>query len=388
MTYPAERTGPEHWRRVRQALDANRHQLAELASGRYADLDHVPPTRLLCRSEWLPAAPVELSEIGLEWVPEPNPPVVDGSGPTTAHVRPTDDRTGEPFTSYADAIGALAPPTVFENRPAYRLLAADLAAPVPWLRFGPGAYFDGVNVGEAAAHELADAWTAGRALDGPDIAELPLRSAVGDPRDLARRTALPAISTLTIRHDRTSGHASFVLHWRDPAKVAHAGGLYQVMPVGVFQPVSLSGCALGADFDLWRGMVREFSEELLGGSEEYGEQAELDYAAWPFYRDITAARAEGRIRVSGLGIGVDPLTWATDILTVAVFDADCFDELFAGLVDTNAEGRVISGEGVVGMPFDDATLAPFVDGTEPTQAAGASVLALARRFRDQLLATR
>lgn len=25
----------------------------------------------------------------------------------------------------------------------------------------------------------------------------------------------------------------FHLHWRDPAKVGHAGGLYQVLPVGV-----------------------------------------------------------------------------------------------------------------------------------------------------------
>jgi hypothetical protein len=29
-----------------------------------------------------------------------------------------------------------------------------------------------------------------------------------------------------------------VLHRRDASKVAHGGGLYQVMPVGVFQPSS------------------------------------------------------------------------------------------------------------------------------------------------------
>jgi hypothetical protein len=46
-----------------------------------------------------------------------------------------------------------------------------------------------------------------------------------------------AISTLTLRRS-AGGDASFPLHWRDPAKVTHAGGLYQVIPVGIFQPVS------------------------------------------------------------------------------------------------------------------------------------------------------
>lgn len=375
--------GPEHWRTVRNALNAHRHELAELASQRYLDLGHVEGTRLLCRPEWLPSTPVELSDIRLEWTSDAPAPDVHGRGPTTERLRPIDESTGERFTTYADAIGALAPPTVFENRPAYRLLSADLCSDVPVLRFGPGTYFDGVNVGEAAAHELASADHTGSAQ--------PLREAVGDPRELSRRPALPAVSTLTVRLDRATGKASFVLHWRDPAKVAHAGGMYQVMPVGVFQPVTDSERSRREDFDLWRGMVREFSEELLGASEEYedylvpgAEGAALDYAAWPFHQAITSARSEGRIRVYCLGIGVDPLTFATDLLTVAVFDADCFDELFSGLVDVNSEGRVVNADGVVGMPFDERTLRPLIDGTEPTQAAGAATLSSALRFHELL----
>lgn len=64
------------------------------------------------------------------------------------------------------------------------------------------------------------------------------------------------------------------------------------------------------------------------------------YDVWPFYRAMSEAREAGRIRVSCLGMGVDPLTFATDLLTVAVFDADCFDELFGGLVQTNSEGAI------------------------------------------------
>ena len=42
---------------------------------------------------------------------------------------------------------------------------------------------------------------------------------------------------------------------------------------------------------------------------------------------------------------MDPLTFATDVLAVAVFDAPLFDAEFAGLVALNAEGRVITRDG-------------------------------------------
>jgi len=54
-----------------------------------------------------------------------------------------------------------------------------------------------------------------------------------------------------------------------PAKVTHAGGLYQVIPVGVFQPASGTPESDRSDLSLRRAMVREFSEELLGTSEAY-----------------------------------------------------------------------------------------------------------------------
>ena len=303
-------------------------------------------TSLLCRPEWVPTSPVELSALSLRWDAGASAPSLDGTGPSSS-------RLCAGFDTYAEALGALARPAVFENRPAYRLLDADLTGRV--LTFGPGSYFDGVNVGEAVAHELA--------AGGSDF-----RSFVGDPRDFSRRPALPAISTLTIRAGST---ASFVLHFRDAAKVAHGGGLHQVMPVGVFQPVNDAPGSDANDLDLWRGMVREYSEEFLGRSESYGEDAPLDYAGWPFYRAMTEAREAGRIRVSCLGIGVDPLTFATDLLTVAVFDPDCFDELFGDLVRTNSEGAISL------VPFDWPTLEPLLDGTKPIQAAGAAVLSLA-----------
>jgi hypothetical protein len=91
------------------------------------------------------------------------------------------------------------------------------------------------------------------------------------------------------------------------------------------------------------------------------------------------------LKVACLGIGVDPLSLAVDILTVAVFDGDFFDAAFGGLVTTNAEGRVVSEHGVTGIPFTREAVARFAEGGEPMQAAGAAVLSLAWEHRAKLL---
>ena len=232
------------------------------------------------------------------------------------------------------------------------------------------------------AHELTAAWAAsgtagpaapwttcpGRAC--PGLGVLPLRASVGDPCALPRRCALTAVTTLTLRR-APGGAASFLLHWRDPARVNHAGGVYQVMPAGIFQPVSAAPAAQRHDFSLWRCMTREFSEELLGGSEEYPTRGgRLDYGRWPFHRELAAARDAGTLRVSCLGLGVDPLTLATDILTVAVFEAAVFDRMFRGLVTENAEGRVVTQDGSAAIPFTRASVDRFTGGGEPVQTAG------------------
>ncbi len=177
-----------------------------------------------------------------------------------------------------------------------------------------------------------------------------------------------------------------MLHWRDPAKVNHGGGLYQVMPVGIFQPVTDAAAAIRHDLSLWKSMIREFSEEFLGTSEDYQTSGGLlDYEGWPFYRRLTAARDEGRLTLHCLGLGVDPLTFATDILAVAVFDAPLFDAEFARLVARNAEGRVITGDGPAGIPFTAETVARLTGGRERLQAAGVAVLSRAWEQRARLL---
>ncbi|HEX6351662.1 hypothetical protein [Actinophytocola sp.] len=315
------------WHRVRAHLRQHRYELATEFPAGLAD------TPLLTRPSWVPRAPIPLSRLDIEFRP-----ALDWDLPAAS---------GHPeYPSYSAAMAALDAPTVFENRPTWRLTDADLAGPTPRLVFGDGWYFDSIDTGEAAAHEYAAA-----RLDGTPT---PLRDAVGDPTDLTRRPANMAISALTIRRGQEGD--VFLLHWRDPAKVGHAGGLYQVVPVGVFQSSGPD------DFDLWRFLLREYAEELLGEPEVEAP----DYETWPFAVAMTAALSSGDIKADVLGLGVDPLTFATDLLVRVVIDAPVFDELFGAHVAVNEEGAVTT------HPFTSDAISG-----RPMQAAGAALVRLA-----------
>jgi hypothetical protein len=181
-----------------------------------------------------------------------------------------------------------------------------------------------------------------------------------------------------------------ILHWRDPARVATNGGLYQVAPVGMFQPSHDAPWNRANDFSLWRAIVRELSEELLGSGEDYhSDAAPIDYERWPLYAALADARRAGTLRVHWLGLGMDPLTLVVDMLTVAVFDPAVFDAVFADLVPANAEGHILTTEdatgATLGIPFTAATVERFST-AEPMQAAGSALLRLAWTHRDALIA--
>lgn len=370
--------GQREWLRVNAYLNANRHDLGIRAAQLYPARARLAGAPLLAAPSWRPAAPVPLADIRLEFrpgVPRGGAGHVDVAGlaPELLPERPDGTR----YRRHTDVIADLAPPAIFENRLTYRLIAADLAGEDPRLTFSRGRFFDAVDVGGAVAHEYAAARLAGA---GGRPARQRLRAAIGDPGVLLARSAAMAISTLTLRHDRAAGTATFPLHMRDPARVAHAGGLVQVLPVGIFQPSGEAPWNEANDFDLWRGMLREFAEEMLGADEDHGsETAPIDYGRWPFARRMTAGRDDGRIRLYCLGLGADPLTLAVDLLTVAVFDAALYDELFATPVGAFAEGSVLPPRA-----FDEATVAELAAG-QPVQAAGAALLTLAIAHRDVLL---
>ena len=363
---------------MRSYLTERRHRLAVEAAGDYPADRLVAGTPLLAAPGWQPAEPVPLSDVTLELTAAD--PAAAGFVPPAGSPLLPERPDGTRYPRYSDALRDLAAPAVFENRVTYRLTEAvlnpglnpGLTPGASRLAFTRGRYFDGIDTGEAAAHEYAAARLGGRPAG--------LRALIADPCDLRRRPANLAISTLTLRLDRATGRASFLLHWRDPAKVGHAGGLYQVIPVGIFQPSGEAGWNQHQDFSLWRCMIREFAEELRGHSEDYGSEAgPVDYDAWPFARRMADAADRGQIRVWCLGLGTDPLTYATDLLTVAVIDSGVFDELFSLSPRINAEGSVLAAREFAAHVIDRVVTG------EPVQAAGAAVLRLAWRHRDTLI---
>ena len=326
-----------------------------------------------------------LASIALSWVDGAPAPAVTGEEEDAGRVRPL-RAPGRRYARYAEAVAELDRPRLFEDRTCYRLLDVRWPAPAS-LAFGAGRYFSVMNVCEAMAHELADAALGDAGPGGVAMGRLPLRALVGDPLDLRRRAVLPAITAVTLRWDRAAGSATFVLHWRDPGRVASGGGLYQVMPVGMFQPSGESPADLAADLDLWRGMAREYGEEFLGEPERRGEGgAALDYGSWPFFRALEAARAAGRVRAHCLGAGVDPLTLVADVLVAVVIDAEAFDALFGRLGTSNEEGRIVTppGGGPGGFALTRDTVEELT-AARPMQPAGAAALRLAWRHRDVLL---
>jgi hypothetical protein len=391
---PAARADPadsqRRWRAARSYLNQHRHQLTRVAARLYPGHDRVGGTLLLTRPDWLPTMPVPLRHVRLIWDPQAPTPPLDGTEPAACGVRPIRS-PGRRFASYADALATLDPPRLLEDRVAYRLLGACLNGrqpshpqePAVQAVFGRGTYFAVVNICEATAHELAAACLeSGGQMPGQPRERLPFRTLIGDPCDPHRRSTLVGISTLTLRRDRATGQATFPLHWRDSSGVATAGGLYQVVPVGLFQPSADSPDAERADFDLWRCIAREFEEELLGAP-EHGRDP-----SWPFYQALEQARQDGSLSVYCLGLGIDPLTLVADLLMVTVFDSDLAGQLFAGLVAENAEGRLVTGHGTPttseGIPFVQDTIDHFA-GTQPMQPAGAALLRLAWQHRTMLL---
>ncbi|MFJ7215653.1 hypothetical protein [Amycolatopsis sp. NPDC098790] len=257
------------------------------------------------------------------------------------------------------------------------------------MTFGLATYFDKLDLSEAIAHELAVAQFPNRKVPRAGWAELPLRGLIGDPCDLERRPVMPAIETLPLRSQRDTSNATFLLPWRDPAKVATAAGIYGLIPAGEFQPSSVAAWDKENDFDLWRSMVRKYSEESLGEPERDGSQGEpLDYENWPLYRDLQAAREKDRVTTYCLGIGLDTLTLTATVLTAVVMDDDVFDDLYGGAVDVNVEGVLVtaaeSSSVSDGVPFTEDSVTRLLT-HEPMASPCACSLGHARRFRSQIL---
>jgi hypothetical protein len=373
---------------VRKQINAFHTPLMHAAAQLYPEEIRLGSTGLLADPRLLVGGPlIHLSEVKVEVDTLAGPPPIDGTGPESELVRPLRTPTMR-YERYSHAVRDVARPRLFENRPSWRLTAAQFdSGGGGRLSFGDMTYFDAMDVCEAIAHETA----AGLVVNGTSIATptrrgLSLRNAVGDPFDLQRRAQILSINTLTIRLDK-AGSATVILHNRSAASVATSGGIVGVMPAGVFQPSTIRAGERGDDFDLWRNIMREYSEEYLGNAEHAGAGYGADYSTEPFV-SLEKAREAGGLRIFCAGLALGALDLWAGLETIAVIDAEVFDEIFAGLVSANDEGTVMKiGAAVptVHVPFTEQVINEL-DATGRLAPETTFSLRAAWEHRSQLLA--
>jgi hypothetical protein len=365
-------------------------ELVQCAADLYRNYPFIGSGRAFTHPDWILTHPVEIDLIRMTWWPNAKPSIVNGSEPEAKLILPLHS-PGHLYDRYSSAVGYLDRPRLFENRLSYRLIALRKEEDQLALDFGLGCYFDKIDVGQGIVHEFAAACmdrTRRRVSARPSWEDLPFRALVGEPFDLSRRPVLPGIMTLTLQRSSAEGSPNMFLHHRDPSRVAIHGGGHTVIPAGEFQPASIAPESCASDLNLWRNIIREYSEELLDMPEHDGSQGvPLDYESWPFYRLLSRAREERRLRVFFLGAACDPLSLNVSLLTVAVFDNETFDAAFPAVRGSNNEGRIITrwpGKSAVGLTFDDDTVGEFL-ADHRLGPSSEACLALAWKHRSEIL---
>jgi hypothetical protein len=130
--------------------------------------------------------------------------------------------------------------------------------------------------------------------------------------------------------------------------------------------------------------MREYGEEYLGNPEQDSDGPPIDYHNAEPFRSLDAARRAGKNRVSCLGVGIDALNYVGDIFTVAVFDADIFDEIFHRMVEHNDEGDFVIGQDRQEYAFDQPTI-EHLTSSQPIAPSGAACLHIAWEHRKTIL---
>ena len=245
-------------------------------------------------------------------------------------------------------------------------------------------YYSYINNCELLLFEFARAIWKQFIVDGktPNVKKLkdkylPFRRHV-NVFDFTNRCVGIGINTIFIMKDRNN--VTFFKHKRTPGATMEAINTEHVVPAGTFQPRRGMPTIPDPDFNVYKNILRELGEELLGRKDMEEVRTSTD--------EITMDRHLGRFHqlfVKGcakaffLGWGLDPLTTKAEFLTAIVVDIREFKNRFGEpRFKRNWEGKPLS------FPFDEGTVREFVDGPY-TLPAGAGCAKLAWDNRHRLL---
>jgi len=231
-------------------------------------------------------------------------------------------------------------------------------------------YFDRINFGGFLDFELAYAKRHG----GRETVRSALAGKLAAPHEYL---ILAGVNTLTLLNDH--GHLRLIMHHRDPRGTSMSMGAYHVIPAGEFQPSCKAPASFTEDFDLWRNIMRESAEELLGMEEYDGDSgAPFNYSQEPFI-SLEREKAAGNIKPFYLGIGLDPVTFQAEILTCVVYEEDTFTRIFYPIITRNNEGTIITEKDRWGRDMTEDEVAAYYSSN--TLAAGEAILRLVTKNR-------
>ncbi|MEU5957957.1 hypothetical protein [Streptomyces sp. NPDC047525] len=389
LTARRRTTSAQRFMAVRSKLSSARAELTEACLAAHKEYRHDPGIPLLQKPGWIPGSPLDLGDVSLSIDRQESSRIalVEAQARLLRYWPLTEG--GTHIGSYSDAIEIFARPSLWANGRSYRLMSvrsedelqseAELA-----LSFTLANYFDMINTSEPLGYELA-----ARLVDGRSLRPVKgrYRRWLGDPFAFDRRCALPGINTLTVR--RGAEGAYFFLHDRRASAVATAMGAIHVAPAREFQPTSgLRSAGVDQDFDIWHSVLRSYSEEFLGvDSSQARRGATYNYAEDPPYSELDTMRRNHDLEIWFLGIGLDPVTWKPEILTVVVFEETAFNRVFGPMLSENSQGPFVrmrdDNSGYAGLLFTRDIVKEY-EHSSHTLPAGRACLSLAWRWRKVL----
>lgn len=358
--------------KVRQYVRSHQPELYSiaLAGSSQSWIDSGIP--LLVKDGWLLKTPRSLDCISLKLVESDVPSI--GAQPEASSRAPLHGMR----VSYSDALATRPEGEGLFNGALYRPIQVEGTRGGLRITCTKGFYFDYLDNGEALAFEAG-----ARLLKGKAPLAGPRRKAVADPFDLSLRPTSLGVNTLTIRKG-VNGEVGFYMHKRSGSHVVNEEDQVGLAPAGEFTPSDISYEAMKADFSVWRNIMREYAEEFLGVPESRGRGGRtLDYENDAPFAELSAARDCGALNVWTFGVAIDPLCFKPELLTVCIFAADAFDEIFADMTSSNDEGTLLVGPSRHGIPFTGQNVKLYAD-NEGTSLAAAASLTLTWRHRKRL----
>lgn len=323
------------------------------------------PVPVLTQPGWILPRPADLSQLKIRWsVPPTSPDRSKANADQASHLFPGRSRG---HLRYSEALESLEQrkERLF-NGPIYRPVEVIADSSGLELAFMRGRYFDFLDTTEVLAYEAA-LFNRKNDTDGMWVGSY--RRSLADPFDFWNRSNSLGILVLTVR--RAPDFVGFYIHRRKSDYVIVASKMLHVVPAGEFAPSDLGLESWDRDFDIWHTIMREYAEEFLGSEEVIKQQGEtLDYENDFPYKQLNEARRLGLATVHVLGLGLDPLAWKPELLTVCVIEAPIFDSIIAkNMKGDGPEGEIISGISRRGIPFNEKNVNEYAG--EPAMRRGA-----------------